>query len=236
MEKVIDAAVRDAEALVRAGVDAIMLENYGDVPFPRGPAVAETVAALTTAAVAVVRVVDLPLGINVLRNDGRAALGVALAVGARFIRVNLLAWARLTDQGLIEGDAATLQRVRAAIGAMNIAVLADVAVKHSAPVAPVDLLDEAGDLVERALADAVIVTGKATSAPVDANDLVSLRGVLEAPVIVGSGVTLDNVGDLAPLADGAIVGSAMMEDGRPGGRVELQRAEALVRAWRAARR
>ncbi len=233
MDVVIDAALRDAEALTTAGVDAIMIENFGDVPFPKGAAAPETVAALTVAADRVAQASDLMIGINVLRNDGPSALGIAKAVGARFIRVNVLAWARLTDQGVIEGDAAALQRARIALDARDIAILADVAVKHSAPLAPVSSIEEAHDLVERALADAIIVTGASTSAPVDDEELRVVSSAMDVPVLVGSGVTVERAAALRGHADGAIVGSAMMVGGRPGGRIDSQRARALVDAWRA---
>lgn len=232
MTEVVDAALRDAEDLSVAGVDAIMIENFGDAPFPRGPASAETVAALAVAAARVRQAVDLPLGINVLRNDGRAALAVAVAVCAAFIRVNVLAWARLTDQGIIQCDAAALLRARAALGAAGVRILADVAVKHSAPLADVPLAVEAQDLVERALADAVVVTGRATSAVTDLDEVRAVIAVVEVPVLVGSGVTVDLVPEVRREGVGAIVGSALMVDGRPGGPVDLERARAFVTAWR----
>lgn len=233
MTTVIDAALGDAEALASAGVDAVIVENFGDVPFPRGAAGPETVAALAVVADRVSRVVDQPLGINVLRNDGPSALAIAVATGARFVRVNVLSWARLTDQGVIEGDAAAVLRARSALGADHVAILADVAVKHSAPLAPVDPVEEARDVVERAMADAVIVTGAATSAAVDLEVLGAVAAAVEVPVIAGSGVTVATAAEVRRAADAAIVGSAMMAGGAPGGLVDLDRARALVEAWRA---
>jgi membrane complex biogenesis BtpA family protein len=235
MTEVVDVALRDAEALSEAGVDAVMIENFGDAPFPRGPASVETVAALAVTAARVGRSLDIPFGINVLRNDGRAALAVAVAAGGSFVRVNVLAWARLTDQGIIEGDAASLLRARAALGATGVRILADVAVKHSAPLARVPLVDEARDLVERALADAVVVTGPATSAATDLDDVRAVATAVAVPVLVGSGVTADCAADVRRSGAGAIVGSAMMVGGKPGSRVEIARARALVEAWRSAR-
>jgi uncharacterized protein len=234
MAAVVERALRDAEALSSAGVDAIMVENFGDVPFPRGAAAPETVAALAVAAEKVRGAVDLPLGVNVLRNDARSALGVAVAVGASFLRVNVLAWARLTDQGVIEGDAAALQRARAALDARHVAILADVAVKHSAPLAPVSLVDEAHDVEQRALADAIVVTGVSTSAAVDASELKLLSAAVSIPLIAGSGVTAATARAIREHAQAAIVGSAMMETGRPGRPIDLARAKALVAAWREA--
>jgi membrane complex biogenesis BtpA family protein len=231
---VVEAAQQDAETLAQAEVDAIMVENFGDAPFCAGAVAPETVASMATVATKVAETVDLPLGINILRNDGRSALAVAHAVGARFIRVNVLSWARLTDQGLVQGIAAELQRSRAALRAEDILVLADVDVKHSAPLAPVAVEDESQDVVERGLADAVIVSGSSTASPVDLDQARRVAAAVDVPVLIGSGTTVESAAALRGVAQGAIVGSAMMHQGQPGGRIELDRARALVQAWRQA--
>ncbi len=108
----------DARRLVEAGVDGLMVENFGDVPFTAGRVGAETVACLTMLA-GLVRGAHpgVALGINVLRNDGLSAIGIAHAVGAAFVRVNVLCGARVTDQGVIEGQAHEILRLRRNLGA-----------------------------------------------------------------------------------------------------------------------
>src|SRR5690242_19836277 len=98
-EMIRERLLRDAEALAAGGVHGLMMENFGDVPFYPGRVPAHVVACMTALAAEVRRAVDLPLGINVLRNDGLSALAVAHAVGAQFIRVNVLCGARVADQG-----------------------------------------------------------------------------------------------------------------------------------------
>ncbi len=169
--KVLDHVLRDAEALVSGGIHGLMLENYGDAPFFPHRVPAHVTANLTALAVAVKSRFDVPLGINVLRNDGQAALAVALSAGAQFIRVNILCGARVTDQGLIEAIAHDLLRDRRTLGAENIRILADVNVKHSAPLAPSSIADEVEDLLTRGGADALIVTGAATGQAVDLGEL-----------------------------------------------------------------
>ena len=161
-------AAEDAKILADAGFDLVMIENFGDAPFFAGKVPAVTVAMMTACAWAArTAAPSLPLGINVLRNDGDAALAIAHAVGAACIRVNVLTGARVTDQGLIQGDAASLFRTRRALGADGIEVWADIDVKHSAPLAARPLTDEVADLVSRALAGAVLVTGEGTGRSVD---------------------------------------------------------------------
>src|SRR5690606_18874187 len=137
------AVARDARVLADAGFELAIVENFGDVPFYRHQVPPVTVAAMTACALAVREACpELPLGLNVLRNDGRAALAIAAVVGAVCVRVNVLSGARVTDQGVVEGDAAELLRLRQTLGRPDLEIWADVAVKHSAPLAPRDLGDE----------------------------------------------------------------------------------------------
>jgi len=227
-----DHVLRDAEALVSGGSHGLMLENYGDVPFTAGRVEAATVAAMTWLAAQVRRQFPAtPLGINVLRNDGLSALAIAHAVGASFIRVNVLAGARLTDQGLIHGIAHDLLRERTRLGASAVKILADVDVKHSTPLAPRSLADEATDLVQRALADGLIVTGRATGQSAALADLREVKAAAAGrPVFVGSGVTAQSAGEFAALADGLIVGSWLKVDGNVANPVDPRRVRELVAA------
>lgn len=227
------AALADAAALAAGGVGALMLENYGDVPFHRDAVPPATVAAMTRLAAAVRRAhPELPLGVNVLRNDAASALAVAAAVDAAFVRVNVLAGAMVTDQGVIEGRAAEVMRLRARL-CPAVGVLADVRVKHAAPLAPRPLADEAADLRLRAGADALIVSGAATGAAADPAELDALRAALpDCPLLVGSGTTAANAAAFAA-ADGAIVGSSLKSpgpDGRPA--VDPDKVRAYVAAVR----
>src|SRR5437764_7269076 len=106
IDAVIDAALRDARAISDGGCDGILFENFGDRPFHATRVEAITIAAMARVISDVVHAVRLPFGVNVLRNDARAALAIAAATGAAFIRVNVHSGAMFTDQGMIEGEAA----------------------------------------------------------------------------------------------------------------------------------
>jgi hypothetical protein len=232
MGRVIDRAIADASAYLTGGVSALIVENFGDLPFLAGPLPAETIAALAVVAREVRGLGDFALGVNALRSDGPGALAVAAAAGAHFIRVNVLAGAAVTDQGLIQGCAAHLLRLRATLRA-EIAIWADLRVKHAAPLVARDALDEARDLRERAGADVLIVTGPRTGVPVDANRLRDLRRELpDVPWIAGSGVSAANLGDLWDQTDGFIVGTSLKRDGRTEAPVDLERVRTLVHRHR----
>jgi membrane complex biogenesis BtpA family protein len=228
MEQVIDAAVRDAATLNEGGVDAIIVENYGDTPFHPGAVPPETVAAMTAAVVEVQRVVRVPVGVNVLRNDAAAALAICAATGADFIRVNVHTGAMITDQGWINGNAHRTLRLRAELG-LEAAIFADVFVKHATPPAGLSITDAAKDTWERGQADAVIVSGAATGQPTSADDLRTVKNALpDAPVLIGSGITLQNAEELLGIADGAIVGTSLKETAGAQAPVSLEKVKSIV--------
>ena len=211
LDAVIERALTDLTVLAAGGVDGVCCENLGDAPFFTSEAPPETVAAFAAVMAEVRRATALPCGVNVLRNCSCAALALAHAFGGHFIRVNVLTEAYVTDQGIIEGSAAQLMRVRRLIGADDIAVFADVQVKHAAPLLVRSIAEAALDAVERGLADVLIVSGTRTGSPASADDVQRVRAV--APTLIGSGLTPDNVPELLPRADGAIVGTYFHVDG-----------------------
>jgi membrane complex biogenesis BtpA family protein len=229
-----------AKALVDASYDAIILENFGDTPFFAGKVPPITIAAMTACGIAVRDVVSAPstttIGINVLRNDAEAALSIAHATGARFIRVNVHTGARVTDQGIIQGDAAATLRLRRSLGADEIAIWADVDVKHSAPVGPRrPIAQEVEDVTKRAMAEVVLVTGEGTGKSVDVEKLIAVKAAAgHHPVLVASGATIDTLVALAPHANGVIVGSAIRRDGIAGRPVDADLAKAFADAFRRA--
>ncbi len=227
LQAVIDAAVADAATLAAAGFDGVMVENFGDAPFFADDVPKVTVAAMTKAVDAVTAS-GLPIGVNVLRNDALAALSIAAATGAAFIRVNVLSGSMFTDQGEITGKAAEVARLRDAI-CPDVAVMADVFVKHAVPPAGVSLAEATRDLAERGGADAVIVSGSATGAAADIDDLAIVADNTGLPVYVGSGVTADSVVATMKIADGVIVGTATKPAGRTDAPVDADLAAAIVR-------
>jgi len=225
-------ALRDAEALVAGGVHGLLVENFGDAPYCAGRVPAHVIACMARVAFEIRRRFDLPLGINVLRNDGCGALAVAHASGAQFIRVNVLCGARVTDQGIIQGVAHELLRERRFLGATHIRILGDVAVKHSSALGPQrPLSTEVSELIHRGGADAVVVTGDATGQPADPAQIEAAKAAAgPVPVFVGSGLTPACAPICLQHADGAIVGTWFKRDGVTTNPVDPQRVRALLRA------
>jgi hypothetical protein len=227
---VLAAALTDAEALAAGGVDGMIVENFGDVPFTGGRVPPATVASMAVVCREIRRAHNVPLGVNVLRNDAAAALSVAAVTGADFIRVNVHVGAVVADQGVIEGRARETLALRESL-APPVLIFADVAVKHSRPLGmpgPGHIANEARDAFHRGRADALIVSGEATGSAADASSVAALReAVPDAPILLGSGVTAENLEEYWSVADGVIVGSSLEKGGVGGAPVE----EARVRAF-----
>lgn len=215
MTEIIERAIADATAYARGGVDGVIVENEGDIPFLKPDSIGpETVAALTTATAAVCAAVSLPVGSMCLANAALESLAIAKATGASFIRANGWANAYIANEGYIEGAAARALRFRSTIHARHVAVFADVHVKHAshAIVADRPLAEQARD-VEEFGADVLIASGRRTGDSVDMDELDDIVRAVSTPVIVGSGLNEDNVAELLTVADGAIVGSSLKLDG-----------------------
>lgn len=224
--------LRDADALACAGFDGFILENFGDAPFYASRVPPHTIASLAVLGREVKAHFGLPLGINVLRNDGVGALAVAGAVGAEFIRVNVYTGARVTDQGILQGQAHRIQRCRKLLGAA-VRVFADVDVKHSAPLAVRRLNDEVEEAIHRGLADAIIVSGAATGRETSLEDLrIAKAAAGDTPVFAGSGVTAANAAAVLAVCDGVICGTALKQGGAVHNAVDGARAREFVAAAR----
>jgi uncharacterized protein len=229
-----DHVVKDAALLLEGGISNLMIENFGDTPFFPDKVPNHTIAYLTAIATEIsTRFPAAELGLNVLRNDGCSALAIAAATGASFIRVNVLCGARVTDQGIVQGIAHDLLRLRKTLSAERVAILADVDVKHSAPLARRPITDEVEDVIKRGHADAIIVSGTATGAAADPStvrEAASAAG--STPVLIGSGATASFIESFSNLVSGFIVGTAVKHNGNVHEPVDLIRVREIVSATR----
>ena len=214
VQKIIDSAKREAESLINGRVDGLMVENMWDLPFFVGKDVKpEAVAAHAVAAAEIVKNFPVPVGVNVIHNGGINCLAIAVASGAKFIRVCILTGARVWDTGEFDhGCAAELMRKRKELHAEHIHVFADVDKKHSVAFPGIDLATHI-EWTEFYGADALIVSGKFTGQSPDMNDLREAKRLAKKPLLIGSGTTVENVASLLEFADGIIIGTGLKKDG-----------------------
>jgi uncharacterized protein len=236
MQTIIDNALRDAEALVVGGVDGLIVENMWDLPYYVGNDVKpEATTAQAVAAAEVVKTFPVPVGINVIHNGGIVCLSIAVAAGARFIRVCILTGARLWDMGELDhGCAADLARKRKELYAEDIHIFADVDKKHSVSFPGLDLATHI-EWCEFYGADGLIVTGRMTGSAPDTEVVREAKSLATRPIIVGSGSNQQNIGPLLEHADGVFVGSSLKKDNVMQNPVDVNRVRAFMEAVRAVR-
>jgi len=229
IDQILKAAVQEAKALEGGGVDGLIVENLGDAPYLKMNVGLETVSVMTLITSNVIEAVHIPVGVNILRNDVKAALAVAYVTGGGFIRANVFTDTVLTDQGIIEPSAPELLRYRRFLGAERVKVFADLHVKHGVLLSLKPIEQSAVDATHRGLADALIVTGIRTGIEPDLEDLTRVkRAVPDTPVLVGSGASRENIVKLLKHADGAIVGTYFKNDGITANRVDKVRVKSFM--------
>ena len=236
MQKIIDFALRDAEALVRGGVDGLVVENMWDLPYYVGNEVKpEAMTAQAVAAAEVVKSFSLPVGINVIHNGGIVCLSIAVAARARFIRVCILTGSRLWDTGELDhGCAADLIRKRKELCAEDIHIFADVDKKHSVAFPGIDLATHI-EWTQFYGADALIVSGRMTGSAPDLEKVREARRLATRPILIGSGSNRENIGAFLQYADGVLVGSSLKLDGDMHNPVDEKRVREFMDAVRAVR-
>lgn len=231
LDAAIERAINEALIYAEAGFTAVMIENMHDRPYLRRDVGPEIVAAMTAIGREVVAEVDLPLGVQVLAGANRESVAVAAACGASFVRVEGFVYTHVADEGILDADAAELLRFRRAIGADSIAILADVKKKHSSHAVTADMsVTETALTAEFALADGVILTGTATGREADPEEVTQVSGALNIPLLVGSGISPQNLLFFAA-ADGFIVGSSLKHGGLWSNPLDPARARAMADAF-----
>jgi membrane complex biogenesis BtpA family protein len=233
MEPIFKRAEQEAAALATGGVHGIIIENFFDAPFTKSRVDTACACALSLVTKRIMAIANVPIGINVLRNDGLSAMAIAATTGAQFIRVNVLTGAMVTDQGIIEGQAQELLLYRRMLGSQHqIKILADVMVKHASPLTPdADIKQMAKDTVLRAMADGIVISGIATGSAPNQDDLVKVREALpDTPIFIGSGTTIENLPRLLSVANGVIVASSLKRQGILENPVDLDKVRTLVSA------
>jgi uncharacterized protein len=233
VDELTEMAAREAAVYRDGGVDGLMVENMHDVPYLRGSVGPEVVAAMAVVARAVKTEARLPVGVQILAGANAEAMSVARAAGLDYIRAEGFAFAHVADEGLIQSSAAELLRFRKRIGAESVRVFADVKKKHSSHAITADVsLGETAAAVEFMRADAVVVTGGVTGEPPRATDVREAKSRCRLPVLLGSGITAENVAEFFDAADGFIVGSYFKEGGLWSNAVDPSRVARLMDAVR----
>jgi len=228
---IIENALEDADRLIRGGIDAIQVENQFDKPFLKPEEIGwETVGAVTTVVTHLrIKYKKMPMGINIHLNGVCQSLAVAATTGCKWVRAFELANAYISNAGLIEAAGPKALRYRASLHADDIMIMGDFHVKHGSHKIIEDRsLEEQAEDVQNAHADGVIVTGLKTGSPPNKQDIERIKGVVNIPILIGSGLSSENLSELLPIVDGAIVGSNFKVDGVLSNPIDLHRVKTFM--------
>ena len=214
INEIIKIAVTEAKLYQEYGIDAVIVENMHDVPYLNRVVGSEIIACMTAVTREIKNNVNMPCGIQILAGANQAALSAALASGCEFIRCEGFVFSHIADEGLMNSDAAELLRFRKKIGADHIAVFTDIQKKHSSHAITQDLsISDLNKAAEFFLSDGTIITGKSTSEKAKTSELKEAKESTTLPILIGSGITVENISEYWDLADGFIIGSHFKEDG-----------------------
>lgn len=231
-EEIVSQAVSDLQTYADAGVDTILLENSHDLPYIKPPLPQPAVDVMKRVAGEARRRFFGPIGIQLLEAANETALEIASEAGLDFLRVEGYVFAHIGGAGLIEGCAGKLLRRRRELGCEQIKIFGDVKKKHCSHALTGDLsiVDEIKQ-AEFFLVDGVIVTGARTTEPPSLAELRRVKKHARVPVLIGSGMTPQNIRYYFKLADGFIVGSTFREQGRFLGKLDPRRLDAFMKVF-----
>ncbi len=228
--KIVQMAVKEAQTYKESGIDAIMIENMHDVPYQKNDVGHEVSSAMALVAQQVKEMTGLPVGIQILAGANKAALAVAKTANLDFIRVEGFVFGHLADEGYIDSQAAEIMRYRKQIGAENIAIFTDIKKKHSSHALTADIdITEVAHAAEFFLANGLIVTGKHTGSITDISEIKAVKQATKLPVIIGSGVNLENVTDYLLISDALIVGSYFKKEGYWENELDIERIRTFMK-------
>ena len=231
-QKVIDQALGDLEHYKKAGVDSVLLENDHDLPYIQPPLDEKGIALMTRIAKEVRNRFDGPVGVQMLEAANITSLEIAAEADLDYIRVEAFVFAHVGGSGVINGSAGKILRHRKELNAEHIKVFADVKKKHGSHSLTIDL-DIKDEIMQAEffLADGVIVTSQFTGINPDKGDLLEAKRVTKLPVLIGSGMTPENISEYLPLADGFIVGSCFRKDGKFLEKLEPERLNRFMKVF-----
>jgi membrane complex biogenesis BtpA family protein len=231
-QKVIDQALADLEIYKKAGVDSLLFENDHDLPYIQPPLDERGIRLMTKIVNEARRRFDGPIGVQMLEAANITSLEIAAEADLDYIRVEAFVFAHVGGSGIINGSAGKILRRRKELNAEHIKVFADVKKKHGSHSLTIDL-DIRDEIMQAEffLADGVIVTSQFTGINPNQNDLIKAKSVTKLPVLIGSGMTAENIQEYLPLADGFIVGSYFRRGGKFLGRLEPPRLDAFMNVF-----
>ncbi len=214
VREIINQAKEEAKTYLESGIDGIIVENMHDIPYVNGEVGHEVSTLMSIIAYEVKNVTGSPIGIQILAAANMHALAAAHAAGIDFIRAEGFVYAHIADEGFMNSDAGNLLRYRRHIEAEDVLIMTDIKKKHASHAITGDVdIKRTAKAAEFFLSDGLIVTGQSTGIEADLKEVKQVRAASRLPMLIGSGITPENINEYVPYCDGFIVGSYFKKDG-----------------------
>lgn len=213
-KEIVNKCIEEAIIYKSAKIDSIMIENMHDAPYLKRNVGPEITSLMTIIGYEVRKIFpEESIGVQILAGANKESLSVAYSAGLDFIRAEGFVFGHLADEGFFESDAGELLRFRKNICAENIKIFTDIKKKHSANMITSDV--SIFDMAKNAQffgSDGIIITGTSTGGEADIEDLQQVQKC-SLPILIGSGITYENIDNYFDYANGFIVGSYFKKDG-----------------------
>lgn len=235
MERVVDVARADLQALQKNGVDAVMFSNEFSLPY------LTKVEPVTVASMAYIigqlqSEITVPYGVNCLW-DPIASLDLAAATGALFVR-EIISGVYASDFGLWNTNVGQTVRHQFTVGADGVKLLYNIVPEAAQYLAPRSIVDIARSTVFNCKPDALCVSGLTAGVATDTQVLRRVKeAVPDTVVLCNTGCKIENIIEQLTYADGAVVATTFKKDGRFENPVDGSRVKAfmdVVRTFRKA--
>ena len=232
VKKNIKKAVTEAEIYKKAGIATVMIENMHDVPYLNKEIGHEVSTLMAIIGYEIKRRTSLNCGIQILAGANKQALATANSAGLDFIRSESYVFSHIADEGIMHSDAGELKRYQKQIGADNILIFTDIKKKHSSHTLTSDIsIIETAKAVEFFLSDGVIITGDSTGKPADTYEVKVVKKNVNILVLIGSGITSQNISEYYNIADAFIIGSYFKEKGYWANKPDIARISEFIRIF-----
>ena len=203
-----DFLLSNARIFAEAGIKAVKVQ---DETRETGAAAVRTVARMSALGRAFRKEYpDIQLGIIVQAHDAVAPLAIADASDAHFVRLKIFVGSAVNAEGRRDALSVAATRYRTLIGRSDISIYADVHDRTCVPLAPV--ANETAALWAQSMgADCLVITGSSFDDTLSRIDAARAAGV-KRPIIIGGGVSADNVARALSAAEAVIVSTSLLRD------------------------